>query len=115
MGWAQPRPRHAAPAGLAVAADGAKVYIALDDLDQVVEADTASQSITRRLPISGRPFGLALEGDRLFVTCRDSDEVGIIDRKEFKLLEKIPVGEAPVAIAFGRTSAGDRLVVANSV
>ena len=35
MAWAQPRPKHASPAGLTVSLDSKRVYIALDDLDQV--------------------------------------------------------------------------------
>ena len=77
MPWAKPRPRHASPAGLAVSADSQKVYIALDDLDEIVEANISSRAVTRRLSLPGRPFGLAVDADgsQLFVTCRDSDEV----------------------------------------
>lgn len=115
--WAQPRPRHASPAALAVSSDGKRVYIALDDLDEVVEADTATRQILRRLPLAGRPFGLALDAhsERLFVACRDADEVVVVDRREWRVVERIGVGSAPVALAFCRTKAGDRLIVANSI
>ena len=115
--WAQPRPRHASPAGLAVSPDSTKIYIALDDLDELVEADCLTQEILRRLPVSGRPFGLALDsqGERLYVTCKDSDEVVAVDVREWKLVERVGVGEGPLAISFCRTKAGDRLVTANSI
>ena len=76
--WAQPRPHHDAPAGLAVSPDGKKIYIALDDRDQVAEADTASRQVLRRVKVAGRPFGLALDtaGKNLFVTCRDGPTGG---------------------------------------
>jgi len=117
MPWAQPRPHHPAPAGLAVSPDGLRLYIALDDVDEVVEVDVVSRNVIRRLKLEGAPFGLALDGkgERLYVTCRDGDRVVALDTKSFNEVESIEVGEAPVAIAFCTTKAGDRLVVANSI
>ena len=59
--WAKPRLHHDAPAGLAVSPDGNRIFIALDDLDEVAEADTASLRVLRRIAVAGRPFGLALD------------------------------------------------------
>jgi DNA-binding beta-propeller fold protein YncE len=115
--WAQPRPHHAAPAGLAVSPDGRRIYIALDDMDEVIEADVISRKIIRTLKLKGAPFGLALDGKggRLYVTCRDGDRVVAVDTKDFNEVESIEVGDAPVAIACCTTKAGERLVVANSI
>jgi len=115
--WAQPRPHHDAPAGLVVSPNGLKIYIALDDRDEVAEADTASRQILRRVTVPGRPFGLALDtaGKNLFVTCRDGDRLAVLDTKTLQETGSIAVGMAPVAVAFCRTAAGDRLVVANSM
>lgn len=115
--WSQPRPHHDAPAGLAVSRDGRKIYIALDDRDQVVEADTASLKVQRRVKVAGRPFGLALDetGKRLFVTCREGDRLAVVDTKSLQETGTVPVGMAPVAVAFCRTTDGERLVVANSM
>ena len=117
MPWAQPRPHHAAPAGLVVSPDGQKLYIALDDLDEVVEADAVSHQVIRKLKLEGALFGLALDGkgERLYVTCRDRDKVVAVDTKDWQAVESVEVGEAPVAVAFCTTKAGDRLVVANSI
>jgi DNA-binding beta-propeller fold protein YncE len=116
MPWAKPRPRHAAPAGLVVSADGRHVYVALDDIGEVIEADTTSRTVTRRLPLTGRPFAVAISKDQqLFVACRDTDEVVAVDLKQFQLADRVEVGEAPVALAFCTTPAGDRLLVANSL
>jgi len=117
MPWAKSRPHHATPAGLAVSPDGQKIYIALDDLDEVVEADAVSHQVIRKLKLEGAPFGLALDGkgERLYVTCRDRDKVVAVDTKDWKAVESIEVGEAPVGVAFCTTKAGDRLVVANSI
>ena len=115
--WTKPRPHHPAPAGLAVSPDGRKIYIALDDVNEVVEAEVASRTILRKLALAGAPCGLALDakGERLYVTCRDSDQVVAVNTKDFQAVERIEVGDAPVAIAFCTTKDGDRLVVANSI
>jgi DNA-binding beta-propeller fold protein YncE len=117
MPWAQSHPHHAAPAAVVVSPDSRKLYIALDDLNEVAEADTASLAVTRKVHLEGRPFGLALnqQGDRLFVACRESDQVVALETQELKPVERIAVGEAPVALAFCSTKGGDRLVVANSI
>jgi hypothetical protein len=44
--WAKPRPHHDAPGGIAVSPDGKTLFIALDDRDEVAEADVASLSVT---------------------------------------------------------------------
>jgi YVTN family beta-propeller protein len=115
--WAQPRPHHDAPAGLAVSPDGKKIYIALDDRDEVAEADTASRRVLRRAKVAGRPFGLALDaaGKNLFVTCRDGDRLAVLDTQTLGETASVPVGMGPVAVAFCRTATGDRLAVANSM
>ncbi|MEK7684613.1 MAG: hypothetical protein AAB466_04235 [Verrucomicrobiota bacterium] len=116
MPWAKERPRHGAPAGLAVSPDGKRLYIALDDLDEIAEADTASRGIIRKVKVAGGPTGLALDatGERLYVTCRNDDRVTVLETQGLKEVESIEVGLAPVGVAFCRTKAGDRLVVANS-
>ncbi|MGD0536212.1 MAG: hypothetical protein ABSC03_01070 [Verrucomicrobiota bacterium] len=117
MPWAQPRPHHPSPAGLVVAPDSRHVFIALDDVNQVVEADAATRAITRRLTVPGGPFGLALDprGERLFVACRDHDQVAVVITKEFTVVTNIGVGAAPVALAWCESKDGPRLVVANSM
>ena len=79
--WAKPRPHHDAPDGMAVSPDGKTLFIALNDRDEVAEADVASLSVTRRVKVPGGPFGLALDatGRRLFVACRNQDRVAVID------------------------------------
>ena len=115
--WAKSRPHHDAPAGLAVSPDGKKIYIALDDRDEVAEADIASRKVLRRAKVPGRPFGLALDaaGKSLFVTCRDGDRLAALDTQTLSETASAPVGMGPVAVAFCRTASGDRLVVANSM
>ncbi len=102
---------------MAVSPDGKKIYIALDDRDEVAEADTASRQVLRRAKVAGRPFGLAMDaaGKNLFVTCRNTDRLAVLDTQTLQETGSIAVGMAPVAVAFCRTVAGERLVVANSM
>jgi YVTN family beta-propeller protein len=117
MPWARPRTPHDTPAGLAVSPDGSRLYIALEERDQIAVADTTTLDVLRRFPIAGRPFGLALNsaGTRLFVACRDADRVVALDAATGEVLEQAQVGSAPVAAAYCDTPAGARLVVANSM
>lgn len=115
ISWARPRPHHAAPGGMAVSPDGTKIYIALDDLDEVVEADTTSGKVLRRAKVVGSPFGLALDprGQHLFATCRIGDRLASIDIALFKETGSTAVGSGPIDVAICQTKAGERLVVAN--
>jgi DNA-binding beta-propeller fold protein YncE len=114
--WARPRPHHDAPGGLAISPDGKTVFIALDDKDEIAEADVASLAVMRRARIPGGPFGLAFDatGQRLFVACSRQDRVAVLDVRELKEQASIEVGIRPTDIAYCRTSAGERLIVPNS-
>ena len=62
------------------------MFIALDDRDEVAEADVATLSVTRRAKVPGGPFGLALDatGKRLFVACRHQDRVAVLDTRDLE-------------------------------
>ncbi|MET7465883.1 hypothetical protein [Nonomuraea sp. NPDC005501] len=55
--------------GLAMTADGTRVYAALQGSKEVAEIDTATREITRRIDLAayGCPFSLALTGERLWI------------------------------------------------
>jgi DNA-binding beta-propeller fold protein YncE len=114
--WAQPRPHHDAPGGIVVSPDGKTLFIALDDVDEVVEADVASLTVTRRAKVPGGPFGLALDaaGQRLFVACPHQDRVAVLDMLDLKEQASIAVGIRPTDVAYCQTPAGERLIVPNS-
>ena len=113
--WAKPRPHHAAPAGLAVSPDGKRLYVALDDLDEVAAIDTATRQVTLKAKVAGGPTGLALDpkGERLYVTCRTGDRVAALDPATLAEVGSASVGTAPVGIVYVPVEGG-RLVVANS-
>ena len=114
--WAKPRPHHDAPGGIVVSPDGKTLFIALDDMDEVAEADVASLTVTRRAKVPGGPFGLALDatGERLFVACPHQDRVAVLDTRDLKEQASIAVGIRPTDVAYCQTPAGERLIVPNS-
>ena len=114
--WAQARPHHDAPGGIVVSPDGKTVFIALDDRDEVAEADVNSLTVTRRAKVAGGPFGLALDatGQRLFVACPHQDRVAVLDARDLKEQGSIEVGIRPTDIAYCQTPSGERLIVPNS-
>ena len=115
--WAKPRPHHDSPAGLAITPDGKRIFIALDDRDEVAEAEIGSRRVVRRVKVPGMPYGLAVdpEGKNLYVACKGQDLLRVLDASTLQETASVPVGMGPVAIAFCRTSKEDRLVVANSM
>jgi YVTN family beta-propeller protein len=115
--WAKPHAKHDSPAGMVASADGTRLFIAMDDKDEIAEADVVARRVLRRVRVPGRPFGLALDpaGNRLFVACRDADRVAVLDARTLKETASAAVGMAPVAVAFCQSPAGERLVVANSM
>jgi YVTN family beta-propeller protein len=114
--WAKPRPHHDAPGGIVVSPDGKRLFIAMDDVDEVAEADLASLTVTRRAKVAGGPFGLALDatGKRLFVACPHQDRVAVLDTNDLKEKASIEVGIRPTDVVYCQTQDGERLVVPNS-
>jgi DNA-binding beta-propeller fold protein YncE len=99
-----------------VSPDGKTAFIALDDMDEVAEADLTSLTVTRRAKVPGGPFGLALDstGQRLFVACPHQDRVAVLDTRDLKEQASIEVGVRPTAVAYCQTPSGERLIVPNS-
>jgi len=115
--WAKPRPHHDSPAGLAISPDGKRLFIALDDRDEVAEADAGSRKVLRRVKVPGAPYGLAMDsaGKNLYVACKNADRVRVLDLVTLQEIDSLAVGMGPVSLAFCSTPRGDRLVVANSM
>jgi DNA-binding beta-propeller fold protein YncE len=94
------------PNGLAVSADGAKVFVTEDLGRRLTIFDTASDKVAAEVPLPAAPSGLVLtpDGSRVFVTCPLARLVCSIDPAAGKLMGTIGVGygaTAPVVTADG--------------
>jgi len=119
LAWAQPHPRHASPGGLAVSPDGQRLYVALPELEDVVEVDVTRLEVIGRVHVPGEPTGLAMapDGSSLFVACRGWDRVVRLGltRGGMVEVESVNVGLQPVGIACAvEGTNGLRIVVANT-
>ena len=77
--WAQP------------SIDGSSVYVACNKSDEIVEVDTASWKIKRRIPARPGVYNLAVTKDwRLIATNKRDQSVSVIDLKAGRELGRIP-------------------------
>jgi len=101
---------------MAMSPNGLRLYVALDDRNQVVEADAVALKETRRIDVPGGPTGLALDssGKRLFVTCRSADRLLVIETDGLTPVGSVEVGRGPVGVAYCAGVPEGRVVVANA-
>lgn len=100
------------PIALAGRRDAPHLYVALANGDQVVEVNTVTKHVMRRisvLPYAGAasgsdPDALALSGGRLFVANAGNDDVATFDTKTGTLLGLTPTGWYPTALAATKNS-----------
>jgi YVTN family beta-propeller protein len=73
------------------------------DPGSVVEFDTSSGKLLRRIQVELNPYGVALnrEGSRLYVSNWGSESVSVIDTETMKMLGTIAVGPNPNDVAMG--------------
>lgn len=79
-----------------LAADGAgKVYVNLEDKDQVAVVDLKARKVLAHWPVApgGSPVGLAidLEKHRLFIGCRKPQKMLVMNANDGKILGDLPI------------------------
>lgn len=95
------------PIALAARRSAPHLYVALANGDAVVEINTTTRRMMRRIdlrPYPGaaagtEPDGLALTGTRLFVANAGNDDVATIDTQSGAVLGLAPTGWYPTAVA----------------
>ncbi|HKO96928.1 MAG TPA: YncE family protein [Pyrinomonadaceae bacterium] len=77
--WAQPSP------------DGASVFVACNKSDEIVEVDTASWTVRRRIPASPGVYNLAItrDGNRLIATNKRTSFVSVFDLKSGREIGRV--------------------------
>lgn len=94
-------PTGAAPAGVAVSADGLLVATADRDADAVSIFDAASGARLHRVATAGaHPFGITFHDGRLFTADVQGDLVSVIDPVAGRLVGQVPTGSHPYAVGF---------------
>ncbi len=93
-----------------LAADNAgKVYINLEDKDQVAVVDIAARTVLAHWPVSpgGHPVGLAFDKEkgRLFIGCRNPQKMVVMSTADGKVLSSLPIGAGVDAVKLDRGEA----------
>lgn len=104
----------AAPGGMALAADGARLYVtAAVPAGEVLVIDPSTGSVTAKIEVGHTPVApvLSPDGKTLYVCNRYNNNVSVIDLAAGKETAKIPAVREPVAAAI--TADGATLFVAN--
>jgi YVTN family beta-propeller protein len=86
-------------------ADGAgRVYVNVEDKNQIVVIDSRKLAVFARWTLGGgqKPTGLAIDrkNRRLFSTCRDSKTMVVLDADTGKILASLPIGAGVDAADF---------------
>lgn len=93
----------AAPAGVAVSADGRLVATADRDADAVSIFDAATGKRLHHVATAGaHPFGVTFHDGRLFTADVKGDSVSVIDPVAGRLVGQVATGSHPYAVAFAK-------------
>ncbi|MFA6102007.1 MAG: YncE family protein [Victivallaceae bacterium] len=88
----------------AVADGKGRVYVNIEDKDEVVKIDSVNMTVLNHWPLDpGKtPTGLAMdiEHQRLFSGCRGSKTVEVMDANNGRVLASLPIGAGVDAVAF---------------
>jgi DNA-binding beta-propeller fold protein YncE len=101
------------PAGMAVSADGAFLYVAENVGDAVAAIDTRSLEVVDRAPTEHYPYGIAVGKDRVFVSAWGADTISAFRTHangKLRPAGRLRVGRHPSAMRLD--TAGKRLYVA---
>ncbi len=85
------------PVGIAITADGTKVYVALGPSNRVAEIDQQTMEVEHYHLVGQRVWNLALSPDesRLYTTNGVSSDVSVIDLEEGRVIKTVGVGRLP--------------------
>src|ERR1051326_1236028 len=101
------------PAGLALSADGKKLYVAENVADSLAVVDVATGKVEQRLATDASPYAVAVApGGKVFVSAWGGNTVSVFEPDGGRLKEerKIEVGRHPSALLLN--GSGSRLFVA---
>lgn len=94
-------PPNSRPMGLALSANGSKLYASAGWAGTICVIDTAAQRLTNTIKVGSRPWGIAMspDGARLFVANGPSNDGSVVDLANEKELARIKMGDGPWGVA----------------
>jgi YVTN family beta-propeller protein len=103
------------PTGVAITADGKRLFVALCDTGEVAVLDTAGGHVQARIATGVRPEGLTLgkKTGRLYVCNRGEGSVSVIDARSLTQVGRVAVIREPFFSALSPDET--RLVVSNAL
>ncbi|MCH5373793.1 MAG: PIG-L family deacetylase, partial [Planctomycetes bacterium] len=104
----------ASPTGLALSADGSKLFVTWGGPEGIVGVvDAVSGAVINQIPVGHTPAAPVVSPDakRLYVCNRFTNDVSVIDLATNKEIQRVPAIREPVSAAI--TSDGERLFVCN--
>jgi YVTN family beta-propeller protein len=102
------------PAGVAVSADGSRLFVAGNLADRLYEVDPDAGTVVGSVATGHLPYGVALNraGTRAFVSNWGEDSVSVIDTSTLHVVTTVRTGTHPSAIA--ASPVRNEVYVANS-
>gem|GEM_PF-2731360 len=90
--------------GVAVSADGRRVYVTTSHSNGVDVVDAERNAMIATIPVGGRPWGVALspDGKRLFTANGATGNVSIVDVDSLRAIATVAAGDGPWGVAVGR-------------
>ena len=102
------------PAGMAVSADGSRLYVAANLADKLLVVDLTTRKVLNAIPVGHRPYAVALnrDGTLAYVTNWGSAGVTVVSTATGGVVATLATGLHPSALAMNRASG--ELYVANT-
>jgi len=90
------------PEQFCLSPDGAKIYIANEDVSAATILDAATGKVVTFVPVSREPEGVGAspDGKFFYVTCETAGDVFAIDAKTYKVIGHLHVRPRPRSVAF---------------
>ena len=107
-------PRGSFPAGLAMSADGRRLYVAENLGNALGVVDTQRRERIAGVPLGRQPWAVALHPSlpQAYVTNRVDNTVSIVDIEQLTVVATVPTGNGPNAVAVSPD--GGKIFVANA-
>lgn len=106
------------PMGLAMAPDGARLWVTNAGSDSVSVIEVASRKVIATIPVGTRPLGIAItpDGTKVYVTNSNAMSVTVIDTATNQVLgQPVIIGSAPWWIVIALTANGATFSSGSSV